>query len=317
MQESEITLRTIQEARDRIAGHVRRTPLLQSETLNTLAGASLYFKCENLQHCGAFKARGAANAVYSLSQSELSAGVVAHSSGNHGAAVARAARLRGARAPILMPENSSAAKFEAVNACGGEIVRVAANLAAREATSAQIVASTGAAFIHPYDDPRVICGQGTLALELLEDLPHLDCVLVPVGGGGLASGVSTVIKCMSPSTRMIGVEPLGADDAKRSFESGVLTAVAQPLTMADGLRATISPRTFAIIRTQVDAILTVSEEAIVRAMRMLWQHLKVVVETSAAVPYAAVLDGLVDLRRQRAAIVLTGGNVDLDQLPWV
>jgi threonine dehydratase len=312
----DVTLQSIQAARSRITGRVRRTPILESETLNTLAGARLYFKCENFQEGGAFKARGAANAVFSLPEEALGAGVVTHSSGNHGAAVARAARLRGVRAQIVMPENSSAAKFEAVRSFGGEVLMCAPTLAAREAMAEQIIRESGAVFIHPYDDPRVIAGQGTIALELLEELPELDWLLLPVGGGGLASGISTAAKALRPSIRVVAVEPAGADDAYRSFTSGKLTGNRHPDTIADGLRGALSARTFALILEHVDQIVTVSETAIVRAMRTLWQQLKIVVEASSAVPYAAVLDHLVDVRDKRVGIVLTGGNVDLDALPW-
>jgi len=314
---SDVTLQSIQAARARIAGRVVRTPILENETLNTLAGGRLYFKCENFQEGGAFKARGATNAVFSLPQEALRAGVVTHSSGNHGAAVARAARLRGVRAQIVMPENSSAAKLEAVRSFGGEVLLCAPTLAAREAMADRIIGETGAVFIHPYDDPRVIAGQGTIALELLEEVSELDWVLLPVGGGGLASGISTAAKALRPSIRMVAVEPSGADDAYRSFTSGTLTGNAHPDTIADGLRGALSVRTFGLIREHVDQIVTVSETAIVRAMRTLWQQLKIVVEASSAVPYAAVLERLVDVRDQRVAIVLTGGNVDLDALPWL
>jgi threonine dehydratase len=313
----DVTLESIQAARTRIAGRVRRTPVLESETLNTLAGARLYFKCENFQEGGAFKARGATNAVFSLPAAALAAGVVTHSSGNHGAAVARAARLRGVRAQIVMPENSSVAKFEAVRNFGGEVVLCAPTLAAREAAAQKIIDESGAAFIHPYDDPKVIAGQGTIALELLEDHPDLDWLMVPVGGGGLASGVSTAAKALRASIHFVAVEPAGADDAYRSFLSGKLTSITNPQTIADGLRGALSARTFGLIRQHVDEIVTVGESAIVRAMRTLWQHLKIVVEASSAVPYAAVLEQLVDVRDKRVGIVLTGGNVDLDSLPWV
>jgi threonine dehydratase len=313
----DVTLQSIQAARARIAGRVRRTPVLESETLNTLAGARLYFKCENFQEGGAFKARGATNAVFSLTPEALQAGVVTHSSGNHGAAVARAARLRGVRAQIVMPENSSAAKFEAVRGFGGEVLMCAPTLAAREAMASRIVNESGAVFIHPYDDPRVIAGQGTIALELFEDVPDLNWLMLPVGGGGLASGVATAAKALCPSIHMVAVEPEGADDAYRSFVSGKLTGSSQPNTIADGLRGALSARTFGLIRQHVDQIVTVSDSAIVRAMRTLWQHLKIVVEASSAVPYAAVLEHLVDVREKRVGIVLTGGNVDLDSLPWV
>jgi len=312
----DVTIETIRAARTRIEGRVRRTPVLENETLNALAHARLFFKCENFQEGGAFKARGATNAIFSLSDEALRSGVVTHSSGNHGAAVARAARLRGVRAQVVMPENSSAAKFEAVRGFGGEIVLCAPTIAAREAAAARIAAQTGAVFIHPYDDPRVIAGQGTIALELLEDVPQLNWLLLPVGGGGLASGVATAAKAMLPSIRVVAVEPLGADDAQRSYASGKLVPAQAANTIADGLRGALSERTLGLIRAYVDDVVTVDEPAIVRAMRMLWQHLKIVVEASSAVPYAAVLERRVDVRDARVGIILTGGNVDLDALPW-
>jgi len=316
MQQPDVTLETIQSARERIVGWTRRTPVLENETLNALAGAQLYFKCENFQEGGAFKARGATNAVFALSAAELRAGVVTHSSGNHGAAVARAARLRGVRARIVMPENSSRAKLEAVRRYGGEVLLCEPTLAAREALAAQLVRDSGAAFIHPYDDPRVIAGQGTIALELLEDVPDLDWLLLPVGGGGLASGVAVAAKAMRPAMRLVGIEPIGADDAQRSFASGTLSRPQQPSTIADGLRGALSARTFELIRRHLDYIVTVSDEAIVRAMRTLWQHLKIIVEASAAVSYAAVFEHQLDVSGARVGIILTGGNVDLDELPW-
>lgn len=316
MQHPDVTLETIRSARERIAGRTRRTPVLENETLNELAGAQLYFKCENFQDGGAFKARGATNAVFALSADELRAGVVTHSSGNHGAALARAARLRGVRARIVMPDNSSRAKLEAVRRYGGEVLLCEPTLAAREALAAQLVADSGAAFIHPYDDPRVIAGQGTIGLELLEEVPDLDWLLLPVGGGGLASGVAVAAKAMRPTMRVVAVEPAGADDAQRSFASGVLSPARQPATIADGLRGALSARTFDLIRRHVDAIVTVSDEAIVQAMRTLWQHLKIIVEASSAVPYAAVQAHQLDVSGARVGIILTGGNVDLDELPW-
>lgn len=312
----DVTLDTIQAARRRIAGRIRRTPVLESESLNALAAARLFFKCENFQEAGAFKARGATNAVFSLDDAALRAGVVTHSSGNHGAAVARAAHLRGVTARVVMPENSSAAKLQAVRSYGGEVVMCAPTLLAREAAAAQIVAATGAVFIHPYDDPSVIAGQGTIALELLEDVPDLDWLLMPVGGGGLVSGVATACKALRPSIRVIAVEPAGADDAQRSFASGVLAPPPQANTIADGLRGALSVRTFDLIQKHVDDIVTVSEASIVRAMRTLWQQLKIIIEASSAVPYAAILDQLISVKGARVGIILTGGNVDLDALPW-
>jgi threonine dehydratase len=316
MPRQDVTLQDIRAAQVRIAGCVIRTPVLENALLNAGCGAQLHFKCENLQEMGAFKARGASNAIFARSAAELRAGVVTHSSGNHGAAVARAARLRGVPAHVVMPQNSSAAKLAAVRAYGGQVTLCAPTLAAREAAAAQIVADTGAVFIHPYDDPDVIAGQGTIALELLEQVPQLDWLLCPVGGGGLASGLAVAAKSLRPSIRVIAVEPAGADDAYRSFNSGVLMPPAPAATIADGLRGALSARTFALMRAHVDAVVTVDEQAIVRAMRELWQHLRVIVEPSSAVPYAAILERKLDVRDAHVGIVLTGGNVDLDALPW-
>ncbi len=314
---AEVSLDDVRAAHERIHAWIRRTPLLTSERLNSESGASLYFKCEGLQEIGAFKARGASNALLSLAPAALTAGVVTHSSGNHGAAVAWAARRRGVAARIVMPRNSSKAKLEAVSSFGGEIVLCEPTQRAREAAATELVSRTGAEFIHPYDDPRVIAGQGTLALELLEQQPRLDVLLLPVGGGGLASGVAVAVKALSPETQVIGVEPEGADDARRSFESGVLTPLAQPSTQADGLRAALSARTFRLMRRYVDEVVTVTEASLVPAMRALWRSLHVLVEISSAVPYAAILERRVQLVGKHVAVVLTGGNVDLDALPWV
>jgi threonine dehydratase len=306
----------VRAAHARIRDKIHRTPLVTSATLDAATGLKLHFKCENLQKVGAFKARGATNAVFALSTDELRGGVVTHSSGNHGAALARAAALRGVRARIVMPENSSRAKIDAVRGYGGEVQLCEPTLAAREALAAQLVADSGAAFIHPYDDARVISGQGTIALELLQQVPDLDWLLLPVGGGGLASGVAVAAKALRPTLRLVAVEPLGADDAQRSFTSGVLAPATRPDTIADGLRGALSARTFDLIRQHVDAIVTVSDAAIVLAMRTLWQQLKIIVEASSAVPYAAVQERLLELGGARVGIILTGGNVDLDELPW-
>ncbi len=311
-----VTLESIRSARERIASYVRVTPVMENATINERCGARVWFKCENLQEIGAFKIRGAANAIFALPPEAAARGVVTHSSGNHGAAVAQAARLRGLPARVVMPENASAAKFANVSRHGGLIVRCAPTLSSREAAAAQIVAATGAAFIHPYDDPWVIAGQGTVALELLEQVPDLDCVLCPVGGGGLASGIAVAIKALRPQIRVIAVEPAGADDAWRSFRTGALQPPSVPATIADGLRGSLSARTFGLIREHVDAVVTVSESAIVRAMRELWEHLRLVIEPSSAVPYAALSDPALALQGRCVGLVLTGGNVDLDALPW-
>jgi threonine dehydratase len=290
--------------------------VIENALIDQQCGAHLHFKCENLQEMGAFKTRGASNAIFARADADLRAGVVTHSSGNHGAAVARAARLRGIPARVVMPRNSSAAKLAAVRAYGGEITLCEPTVAAREAAAARIVAETGALFIHPYDDPDVIAGQGTIALELLEQVPQISWLLCPIGGGGLASGLAVAAKSLRPDIKVVAVEPAGADDAWRSFKSGVLAQPGPTATIADGLRGALSARTFALIRANVDAIVTVDEPAIVRAMRELWRQLHIVVEPSSAVAFAAVLERKLDLGGAHVGIVLTGGNVDLDALPW-
>ena len=312
-----ISLADIEAARVRIAPYVRQTPVLTSEVLDQASGGQLFFKCENLQAIGAFKARGASNAVLSLSDADAARGVATHSSGNHGSAVAYAARLRGIPAYVVMPEGVARPKAAQVERLGGRITYCAPTIAAREAAAAKVMAETGAVLIHPYDDLAVMAGQATAALELIDETSVLDIVMTPVGGGGLISGVSTATKARLPAARVIGAEPAGADDAARSFRAGRLIPLDHANTIADGLRGSLSPATFAHIRRGVDEIVTVSEAAIVGAMRSIWEALKVVIEPSAAVPYAAILEGKVDVRGQHVGIVLTGGNVDLDRLPWV
>lgn len=316
MATDDVTLDAILVARRRIAGLVRHTPVLASPLIDADCGARLHFKCENLQEMGAFKTRGASNAVFIRPDAGLRAGVVTHSSGNHGAAVARAARLRGVPARIVMPHNSSAAKFAAVRAYGGEIIRCEPTVAAREAEAARIVAETGALFVHPYDDPDVIAGQGTVAVEMLEQVPQLQWLLCPIGGGGLTSGIAIATKSLRPDVQVVAVEPAGADDAWRSWTAGELQPPAPAITIADGLRGALSPRTFAIVREHVDRIVTVEERAIIAAMRELWQRLHIVVEPSSAVAFAAVRERLLPVADTDVGIVLTGGNVDIDSLPW-
>ena len=311
-----LTWQLIEDARERITGKVSVTPVLTSNTLDALAGARLHFKCENLQKGGAFKARGATNAVFALSETQARRGVATHSSGNHGAALARAAALRGIRAYIVMPDNTSQVKRAAVSRYGAEITWCAPTLAARESTVRQVLAATGATLIHPYDDLLVMAGQGTVALELLNAVPTLDVILCPVGGGGLLSGCAVAAQSLEPAIRVIGVEPAGADDAARSLRAGRIVPVEHPDTIADGLRATVGERPFAEIRRIVDEIITVPDAAIVRAMRQIWEVLKIVVEPSGAVPYAALLGAPEALRARRIGLILSGGNVDLDHLPW-
>jgi threonine dehydratase len=313
---SALTLTLVEEARERIAGKVTVTPVLTSETLDAAAGAQLYFKCENFQKCGAFKARGATNAVFALTEELASRGVATHSSGNHAAALSRAARLRGIPAYIVMPDNSPRAKRAAVERYGGQITYCEATLAAREAAARALVESSGATLVHPYDDLAVMAGQGTAAVELLGQVPDLDVILCPVGGGGLLSGTAVAAKALKPAVRVVGVEPAGADDAARSFREGRILPSLKPETIADGLRASLGERPFAEIRRHVDDITTVSDELIVRAMRSLWEVMKIVVEPSGAVAYAALLTDRPELKGRRIGLILSGGNLDLERLPW-
>ncbi len=314
-------MESIREAHERIRDKIHRTPVMTSRVLDSLAGARLYFKCENLQKTGAFKARGATNAVFLLSDAEAAHGVVTHSSGNHGAALARAAKLRGIPAYIVMPSNAPQAKQAAVKRYGGDIVLCEPTLAARESAARELMNRTGAAFIHPYDDLRVMAGQGTSAIELLEDAPDLDVILCPVGGGGQLSGIAVAAKNLKPSIRVIGVEPKGADDAARSLAAGHIVPCALPRTIADGLKTSLGERPFAQIMRLVDDIVTVREDSIVQAMRLIWEVMKIIVEPSGAVAYAAITEGRLAAAQAgggaaHIGIVLSGGNLDLDQLPW-
>ncbi|WP_217705595.1 threonine ammonia-lyase [Peristeroidobacter soli] len=312
-----LTLADIRAAQTRIRDRVHRTPVMTSATLNEKAGAQLFFKCENLQKIGAFKARGATNAVALLSDEEAKRGVVTHSSGNHAAALARAARLRGIPAYIVMPSTCPQAKVASVRRYGAEVILCEPTYAARESNAKSVVERTGAVFIHPFNDPRVMAGQGTLALELLEDVPDLTDVLCPVGGGGLISGVSAAIKSINPEIHVFGVEPKGADDAAQSLAAGRIIPCTSPNTIADGLRGTLGELTFEEIQRHVDGIVTVSEEEIVHAMRAIWEVLKIIVEPSGAVAYGALVDGQLDVPGRRVGIILTGGNLDLESLPWM
>jgi threonine dehydratase len=313
-----LTLALIREAHARIRDKIHRTPVMTSETLDRLTGYRLYFKCENLQKVGAFKARGATNAVLLLTDEEAARGVVTHSSGNHAAALARAAGLRGIPAYIVMPNNAPAAKQAAVRRYGGEIVLCEPTLAARESTAREVMAKTGAAFIHPYDDLRVMAGQGTSAIELLEDVPDLDMIFCPVGGGGQLSGIAVAAKGLKPDIRIIGVEPAGADDAARSLKAGHIIPVTNPKTIADGLKTSLGGKPFAEIVRLVDDIVTVQEESIVRAMRLIWEVLKIIVEPSGAVAFAALIEerSTPGGEAVRIGIILSGGNLDLDRMPW-
>ena len=309
-------LAAIRAAQARIAPHVHRTPVFTCRSLDEATGARLYFKCENLQKVGAFKARGACNAVFALPAEVAARGVVTHSSGNHGAALAYAAQRRGIPAHVVMPDNAPKIKVANVQGFGAHVHFCAPTLAARESTCADLARTTGATLVHPYDDCAVIAGQGTATLELLEAVPDLDAVVAPVGGGGLLSGTAIAAKCTRPGIAVFGAEPAGADDAARSFASGVLQAMPHPHTIADGLRGALSARTLLALRTHVAAVGTCTEPGIVAAMRMTWERMKLVVEPSSAVPLAAMREGALDVRGRRVGVILTGGNVDLDRLPW-
>jgi threonine dehydratase len=312
-----LDLAAIRAAHDRIRAHVTRTPVLTNARLDAACGGSLFFKCDNLQKAGAFKARGAANAVFSLGEAEALRGVATHSSGNHAAALARAAKLRGIPAHIVMPRNAARPKVRMVEAYGGCLTFCEPTQEARERACAAILEATGANLVHPFEDKRVMAGQGTAAVEFLEDVPDLDVMLCPVGGGGLLAGTAVAVRALRPAAQVIGTEPAGADDAARSFHGTTRVPMTDPRTIADGLRTTIGEPNLALARRLVHDIVTVSEAGIIAAMRLLFETLKVVVEPSAAVPYAALMEGRVPAAGRRIGIILSGGNVDLDlPLPW-
>lgn len=321
-----LDLDRIRAAHERIRPYIHRTPVLTSSRLDEATGAKLFFKCENLQKIGAFKARGATNAVFSLDDATAKRGVATHSSGNHGTALARAAKLRGIPAHIVMPTNSAKVKVRAVEGFGAHVVFCEPNDAAREAACADMIANTGATLIHSFENEDVMAGQGTAAIELLEDF-NVDVVMCPVGGGGLLSGTAVAAKSMRPSIKVIAAEPANADDTAQSFRAGKRIVTEKKFTIADGLRTNVGEQTFPILQRYVDGVFTVSEEAIIAAMRTIWETMKIVIEPSAAVPYAAVAEGQpssdygsaskIDIAGKRVGIILTGGNVDLDALPWL
>ena len=321
-----LDLDRIRAAHERIRPHIHRTPVLTSSRLDEASGAKLFFKCENLQKIGAFKARGATNAVFVLDEATAKRGVATHSSGNHGTALARAAKLRGIPAHIVMPKNSAKVKVRAVESFGAHIVFCEPNDAAREAACADVIAKTGATLIHSFENEDVMAGQGTAVLELLEDV-DVALLMCPVGGGGLLSGNAVAAKSIKPRIKVIAVEPANADDAAQSFRAKKRIVTEKKFTIADGLRTNVGEKTFPIIQRYVDDIVTVSEESIVSAMRTIWETMKIIIEPSAAVPYAAMVEGEIDppsrsygaasIAGKRAGIILTGGNVDLDALPWI
>jgi threonine dehydratase len=310
------TFADVEAAAERIGPYVHRTPVLTSSSLDAMVGGRLFFKCENFQKVGAFKFRGACNAVFSLAADDARRGVATHSSGNHAQALALAARLRGVPAFVVMPSTSREVKKAAVAGYGARITWCEPTLPAREETLAKVVAETGATAVHPYNDPRVIAGQGTAALELFQNVPELDIVMTPVGGGGLLSGTAITAKALSATTRVVAAEPAGADDAFRSLQEGRIVPSVNPRTICDGLLTSLGTLTFAIIRERVDRIVTVDEAAIIDAMRHIWERMKILVEPSAAVPLGALLAGTLPVSSLRVGIILSGGNVDLASLPW-
>lgn len=313
-----LTIDDIRAAAGRIAGAVRRTPMVRFDALSDAIGADVFLKCENLQVGGSFKLRGATNAVRSLDDAAAGRGVACHSSGNHGIAVALAAKTRGIAATVVVPTTVSPAKLALIREHGTRVRSCEPTVAAREAAVAEIVASSGATAIHPYDEPLVIAGQGTLVLEMLEEMPGLDAILVCVSGGGAMSGCAIAAHGSNPSIEMIGAEPALAADALESLATGkCLPAKATTnMTIADGLRSSLSERTFAILREHVRTVVTVTEEEIVAAMRLTWDRAKLVIEPSSAVPIAAAMKSGARLRGRRVGVVVTGGNVSLEDLPW-
>ncbi len=299
-----------------VAKYAHHTPVLTSQSINTITGGNLFFKCENFQKVGAFKFRGACNAVFSLSEEDAQKGVATHSSGNHAAALALAARMRGIAAHIVMPDNSPEIKKKAVAGYGANITFCEPTLQARESTLAKIVAETGATEIHPYNNFFVIAGQGTAAKELIEDFGEFDIIMAPVGGGGLLGGTAISTKYLLPECKVIAAEPAGADDAFRSFQAKKIIPSVNPKTIADGLLTSLGERNFAIISEKVDDIVTVTEQNIVEAMRMIWERMKIIIEPSSAVPLAAILEGKVDIQNKKTGIILSGGNLDLGKLPF-
>lgn len=310
------TKQDIIEAHERIKRQVHHTPVLTSSSINKIAGCKIYFKCENFQKVGAFKFRGASNAVLSLEKDDLQKGVATHSSGNHAAALSLAARMKNIPSYIVMPHTAPQIKKRAVENYGAQITFCEPTLQSREENLAKIVAETGAAFVHPYDNYSIIAGQATCGKEILEELHNLDFVVAPVGGGGLLSGTCLSAKYFSPHTKIISAEPKGADDAFRSLRDGVILPSVNPKTICDGLLTQLSERTFNIIRNHVEEIITVDEDSIINAMKMVWERMKIIVEPSSAVTLGAVLDNKEKFAEKKIALILSGGNVDLENLPW-
>lgn len=310
------TFQDVLAARERIAPHIHKTPILTSRHLDWLAGAQLHFKCENLQRAGAFKARGASNSVFSLSDDKARLGVATHSSGNHALSLAYAGGRRGIPVTVVMPHTAPQAKKDAVLSYGGRIIECEPSTASREATFANFVAASGAEFVHPYNDPRVIAGQGTCALEIAEEIGALDAVIAPIGGGGMVSGTCLTLSTISPATKIYAAEPENADDAYQSLKSGKIVAYDAPKTIADGLKVPLKELTWHFVSKHVTAVLTATEDEIIQAMRLVWQRMKIIIEPSSAVPVAAILKNPSIFAGKKVAVILTGGNVDVDKPVW-
>ncbi len=304
-------------AHDRIRPYIHRTPVLTSTYFNELTGAELFFKCENFQKAGAFKVRGACNAVFGLPDDMLEKGVATHSSGNHALSLSYAAGRRGIPCTVVMPKTAPEAKKAAVRGYGGTIVECEPSTSSREAVFAEVQERTGAEFVHPYNDPRVIAGQGTCSREMMEQVPGLDAVIAPIGGGGMISGTCLTLSNIAPGVEIYAAEPEQADDAYRSFKAGHIIADDAPVTVADGLKVPLKELTWHFVSNHVTDILTASEDEIVDAMKLTWQRMKIVMEASCAVPMATILKNRDVFRGKRVGVIVTGGNVDLDKLPWM
>ena len=304
-------------AHDRIRPYIHRTPVLSSSYLNDLTGAELFFKCENFQKAGAFKVRGACNAVFGLADDKLARGVATHSSGNHALSLSYAAGRRGIACNVVMPRTAPQAKKDAVRGYGGVIVECEPSTSSREAVFAEMVAKSGADFVHPYNDPRVIAGQATCSRELMEQVEGLDAVIAPIGGGGMISGTCLTVSGTAPGVQIYAAEPEQADDAYRSFKAGHIIADDAPVTVADGLKVPLKDLTWHFVKTHVTDILTASEDEIIEAMKLTWKRMKIVIEPSCAVPLATILNNPEVFRGRRVGVIITGGNVDLDTLPWM
>ena len=311
------TYQDVLDAHERIKPYIHRTPVLTSSYLNNLTGAELFFKCENFQKAGAFKVRGASNAVFGLSEDAAKSGVCTHSSGNHALSLSYAAGRRGIPCNVVMPRTAPQAKKDAVKGYGGIITECEPSTTSREAVFADVQAATGGDFVHPYNDPRVIAGQGTCSRELMEQTDGLDMVVAPIGGGGMISGTCLTLSSIAPEVQIIASEPEQADDAYRSFQAGHIIADDAPVTIADGLKVPLKDLTWHFVSNHVTDIFTASEQEIIDAMKLTWQRMKIVMEPSCAVPLATIIKNRDFFKGKRVGVVITGGNVDLDKLPWM